>query len=139
MGHRLTSFRVGWPAAKQVGPDETGACSAMAKHHLLHLYLYLTVSRTSMMPDALAALRQAAEAVRAQIPTGGLTLASVEHLLQAAEAVGAAAAATSSPDGKGNPAPRRAYSSKRQEARQRWAEIARRNAQEVLPAPCRAG
>jgi hypothetical protein len=26
------------------------------------------------MPDALAALRQAAEAVRAQIPTGGLTL-----------------------------------------------------------------
>ena len=39
-----------------------------------------------MMPDALAALRQATEAVRAQIPTGGLTLASVERLLQAAEA-----------------------------------------------------
>ena len=93
-----------------------------------------------MMPDALAALRQAAEAVRAQIPTGGLTLASVERLLQAAEAVGAAAAANSSPDRKGSTAPlsRRASSSKRQEARQRWAEIARRNAQEALPAPATA-
>jgi hypothetical protein len=86
-----------------------------------------------MMPDALAALRQAAEAVRAQIPTGGLTLASVERLLQAAEAVGAAAA-SSSPD-RVNTAPRRASISKREEARQRWAEIARQNAQEVLPAP----
>jgi hypothetical protein len=92
-----------------------------------------------MMPDALAALRQAAEAVRAQIPTGGLTLGSVERLLQAAEAVGAAAAASSSPDRKGSPAPSsRASSSKRQEARQRWAEIARRNAQEALPAPATA-
>ena len=93
-----------------------------------------------MMPDALAALRQAAEAVRAQIPTGGLTLGSVERLLQAAEAVGAAAAAaSSSPDRKGSTAPpSRASSSKRQEARQRWAEIARRNAQEALPAPATA-
>jgi hypothetical protein len=94
-----------------------------------------------MMPDALAALRQAAEAVRAQIPTGGLTLGSVERLLQAAEAVGAAAAAaSSSPDRQGSTAPpsRRASSSKRQEARQRWAEIARRNAQEALPAPATA-
>ena len=92
-----------------------------------------------MMPDALAALRQAAEAVRAQIPTGGLTLASVERLLQAAEAVGAAAAASSSPDRKGSTAPpSRRASSKRQEARQRWAEIARRNAQEALPAPATA-
>jgi hypothetical protein len=91
-----------------------------------------------MMPDALAALRQAVEAVRAQIPTGGLTLASVERLLQAAEAVGAAAAASSSPDRKGDTAPPSRASSKRQEARQRWAEIARRNAQEVLPAPATA-
>jgi uncharacterized MAPEG superfamily protein len=88
-----------------------------------------------MMPDALAALRQATEAVRAQIPTGGLTLASVERLLQAAEAVGAAAAASSSPGRKDNTAPpSRASSSKRQQARQRWAEIARQNAQEALPA-----
>ena len=91
-----------------------------------------------MVPDALAALRQAAEAVRAQIPTGGLTLGSVERLLQAAEAVGAAAAASSSPDRKGGTAPPSRASSKRQEARQRWAEIARRNAQEVLPAPATA-
>ena len=92
-----------------------------------------------MMPDALAALRQAAEAVRAQIPTGGLTLASVERLLQAAEAVGAAAtAASSSPDRKGSTALPSRASSKRQEARQRWAEIARRNAQEALPAPATA-
>ena len=93
-----------------------------------------------MMPEAVDALRQAAEAVRAQIPTGGLTLASVERLLQAAEAVGAAAAAaSSSPDRKGSTAPpARASGSKRQEARQRWAEIARRNAQEALPAPATA-
>ena len=92
-----------------------------------------------MMPDALAALRQAAEAVRAQIPTGGLTLGSVERLLQAAEAVGAAAAAaSSSPDRKGSTAPPSRASRKRQEARQRWAEIARRNAQEALPAPATA-
>ena len=91
-----------------------------------------------MMPDALAALRQAAEAVRAQIPTGGLTLASVERLLQAAEAVGSAAAASSSPERKGSTAPPSRASSKRQEARQRWAEIARRNAQEALPAPATA-
>ena len=61
-----------------------------------------------MTPDTLAALREAAEAVRAQIPTGGLTRASVERLLQAAAAVCAAAAAEvgSSPGGGSDAASR---------------------------------
>lgn len=91
-----------------------------------------------MTPDTLAALRQAAEAVRAQIPTGGLTRASVERLLQAAEAVCAAAAAeaSASPGRESDAAASRAGTGgKRQEARRRWAEIARRNAKEVIPAP----
>jgi hypothetical protein len=94
-----------------------------------------------MTPDILAALRQAAEAVRTQIPTGGLTVASVERLLQAAEAVCAAAAEAGSSRGKGSDAAPRASTSgsKRQEARQRWAEIARQNAREVIPGPDTAG
>jgi hypothetical protein len=88
-----------------------------------------------MMPDALAALRQAADAVRTQIPTGGLTRASVERLLQAAEAVCATPEASSSPGRESDyAAPRVGTGSKRQEARRRWAEIARQNAQEALPA-----
>ena len=88
-----------------------------------------------MMPDALAALRQAADAVRTQIPTGGLTRASVERLLQAAEAVCATPEASSSPGRESDDAaPRAGTGSKRQEARRRWAEIARQNAQEALPA-----
>ena len=87
------------------------------------------------MPDTLAALRQAAEAVRAQIPAGELTRASVERLLQAAEAVCAAAEASSSPSGESHAAPRVRINSKRQEARRRWAETARQNAKEVIPAP----
>ena len=39
------------------------------------------------MPVAVAALRQAVEVVRAQIPKGELTLASVQRLLEAAETV----------------------------------------------------
>jgi hypothetical protein len=87
-------------------------------------------------PDTLAALRQAAEAVRTQIPTGGLTRASVERLLQAAEAACAATAgANSSSRGRGSDAaPRAGTGGKRQEARRRWAEIARQNAQEARPA-----
>ena len=87
-----------------------------------------------MTPDTLAALRQAAEAVRTQIPTGGLTRASVERLLQAAEAV-CAEEASSSPSRDSHAAPRVRINSKRQEARRRWAEIARQNAKEVIPAP----
>jgi hypothetical protein len=94
-----------------------------------------------MTPDPLAALRQAAEAVRAQIPAGELTRASVERLLQAAEAVCAAAAkaSSSSRGGERDAAPRAGNGGKRQEARRRWAEIARRNAEEAHPAPAEAG
>jgi hypothetical protein len=95
-----------------------------------------------MTPDTLAALRQAAEAVRAQIPAGELTRASVERLLQAAEAVCAAAAEASSSSRGGEreaAAPRAGNGGKRQEARRRWAEIARRNAEEAHPAPAEAG
>jgi hypothetical protein len=94
-----------------------------------------------MTPDTLAALRQAAEAVRAQIPAGELTRASVERLLQAAEAACAAAEASSSSHGVESDAAalRAGTGGKRQEARRRWAEIARRNAKEVIPAPAKAG
>jgi hypothetical protein len=96
-----------------------------------------------MTPDTLAALRQAVEAVRTQIPTGGLTRASVERLLQAAEAVCAAAAAEASSSRGGessdDAAPRAGTGNKRQEARRRWAEIARRNAGEGPRAPAEAG
>lgn len=75
------------------------------------------------MPDSIAVLRHAADAVRSQIPTGGLTLASVKELLAAADAVCGESS---------RPAPRRAQSSarqaKRQEARSRWAKIAQENA-----------
>ena len=92
-----------------------------------------------MTPDTLAALRQAAKAVRTQIPAGELTRASVERLLQAAEAV-CAEEASSSPDrGSDAAASRAGTGSKRQEARRRWAEIARQNAKEVIPAPDMAG
>ena len=91
-----------------------------------------------MTPDTLAALRQAAEAVRAQIPAGELTRASVERLLQATEAV-CGEEASSSPSGESHSAPRVRINSKRQEARRRWAEIARQNAKEVIPAPDTAG
>jgi hypothetical protein len=88
-----------------------------------------------MTPDTLAALRQAAEAVRTQIPTGGLTRASVERLLQAAEAACAAAEASPSRGKESDAAPRASINGKRQEARRRWAEIARQNAKEAVPAP----
>ena len=76
------------------------------------------------MPELLAALRQAAEAVRAQIPTGELTRASVECLLQAAEAACVAEARTSLA-AENTTLP---LESKRQMARRKWARIARQNA-----------
>ena len=78
-----------------------------------------------MMTDPLAALRQAAEAVRAQIPAGELTRASVERLLQAAEAVCADANLPRAVEDAPSPP-----ASKRQEARRKWAQVARRNASE---------
>lgn len=76
------------------------------------------------MPDAIAALRQAAEVVRTQIPTGSLTVASVKTLLEAAEMVCEGA---SLPPARKSAASA-ARQAKRQEARQRWARIAQENA-----------
>ena len=73
------------------------------------------------MPDHLAALHQAVAAIRAQIPKGELTLGSVERLLQEAEAVYAEA----NPPEAG--AAKIARPTKQQEARKRWAKIARHN------------
>lgn len=75
------------------------------------------------MPDAIATLRQAAEVVRAQIPSGSLTLASVKTLLEAAERV--CQETNPPPSRKSSSAARQA---KRQEARLRWAKIAQENA-----------
>ena len=74
------------------------------------------------MPDPIAALRQAAETVRMQIPKGELTRASVERLLGAAEAVCAEAHRSRSTAARA-PSP----VSRRQEAREKWAKIARQN------------
>lgn len=83
-----------------------------------------------MTPDTLTVLRQAAEVVRAQIPAGGLTRASVEQLLQAAEAVCTDPGAI-----PGNKRIVQKRPTKRQVARQRWAEIARGNTEEAPEAP----
>ncbi len=74
------------------------------------------------MPDPIAALRQAAETVRTQIPKGELTRASVERLLKAADAVCADASHPRSTAARA-PSP----ASRRQEARLKWAKIARQN------------
>jgi hypothetical protein len=83
------------------------------------------------MPEPITALRHAIATVRAQIPKGELTRQSVERLLAAAEAVCAAKMGPSAGT-ETKPAPRR---SQRQEARERWAEIARRNAQKQQRSP----
>ena len=85
------------------------------------------------MTDAMATLHQAAEIVRAQIPKGELTLASVKQLLQAAEA---ACGTTSSASGTPASAPQRKSKapqrkSKGEQTRDRWAKIARQNAREA--------
>lgn len=86
-----------------------------------------------MLPEATAALRRAVETVRAQIPKGELTLASVERLLKAAEAVCA----------EPEPAPVIASAAikpspqvtKRQEERRKWAKIAKQNERESKSPP----
>jgi hypothetical protein len=86
-----------------------------------------------MKPDLLDALREAVEAVRGQIPAGELTVGSVERLLRAADAVLAEASAPRR-EGSGAARPvnqRPAAGSKRQQAREKWARIARQNATEV--------
>lgn len=76
------------------------------------------------MLDAVAALREAIETVRAQIPKGELTVASVQRLLETAERVCQTqeAPATSAPRAS------RAQSgqaAKRLEERRKWARIAK--------------
>lgn len=78
------------------------------------------------MPDATTVLRQAVETVRAQIPKGELTLASVERLLKAAEAVCAEPTPVAAPVAV-KPSPQ---TSKRQEERKKWARIAKQNEKE---------
>jgi hypothetical protein len=87
------------------------------------------------MPDAVTALREAIETVRAQIPKGELTLASVRHLLDTAETVCAAGEAASGapPDRARNPS---AQAARRQEERRKWARIAKeaeRESRAVVP------
>jgi hypothetical protein len=75
------------------------------------------------MPDAIAALRQAIEVVRAQIPKGELTLASVQRLLETAEMV----CQGQERIGPVPPSPRQPtrQSTKRLEERRKWARIAK--------------
>jgi hypothetical protein len=82
------------------------------------------------MPNATAVLRQAVETVRAQIPKGELTLASVERLLKAAEAVCTETAPA--PQATIKPSPQ---TSKRQEERKKWARIAKQNEKESRSTP----
>lgn len=77
------------------------------------------------MPDSIAKLRQAVQAVRTQMPAGELTRASVERLLDAAEAVCAGAGSPDTVARTGAP-----RENKRQEARRKWAQIAQQNAGE---------
>ena len=73
------------------------------------------------MPDAVTALREAIETVRAQIPKGELTLASVKHLLNAAETVCADQEAAAPLRARGPSA----QAARRQEERRKWARIAK--------------
>jgi hypothetical protein len=78
-----------------------------------------------MKPDLLDALREAVEAVRDQIPAGQLTVGSVERLLRAADAVLTDASVPRRRAAAGSLA-----ASKRAQAREKWARIARQNATE---------
>lgn len=75
------------------------------------------------MPDAVTALREAIETVRAQIPRGELTVTSVRQLLDTAEAVCVTqeAAPLGAPRVR-NPS---AQAARRQEERRKWARIAK--------------
>ena len=88
------------------------------------------------MLDAIAALRQAIEVVRAQIPKGELTLASVQRLLETAETVclGQESARTA-PAQPRQPA---RQSTKRLEERRKWARIAKEAEREAHGPPLAA-
>lgn len=85
------------------------------------------------MPDATAALRQAIEVVRAQIPKGELTLASVQLLLETAEAV----CLDREHDRPAAAQPRQPakQSIKRLEERRKWARIAKEAEREAHTLP----
>jgi hypothetical protein len=75
------------------------------------------------MPDATAALRQAIEVVRAQIPKGELTLASVQRLLETAETICRDQEGTAALPPQPRPPARQSL--KRLEERRKWARIAK--------------
>jgi hypothetical protein len=84
-----------------------------------------------MLPETTDALRRAVEIVRAQIPKGELTLASVERLLKAAEAV----CAEPEPVVKERTVKPSPQVTKRQEERRKWAKIAKQNEREAQSSP----
>lgn len=86
------------------------------------------------MLDAVAALREAVETVRAQIPKGELTVASVQRLLETAERVcltheAQPASAPRSPRSQSGQA------AKRLEERRKWARIAKEAERESRTGP----
>ncbi|MFL5336608.1 MAG: hypothetical protein ACJ8H8_26380 [Geminicoccaceae bacterium] len=86
------------------------------------------------MSNATSALRQAVDVVRAQIPKGELTIASVQHLLEMADAVCAEAGQSS--EAAARAASRQAK--RRQEERRKWARIAKENEREAQGQPMAA-
>ena len=89
------------------------------------------------MPNAIADLRQAVEVVRAQIPKGELTLASVQRLLEAAEAVCQHQEQPAEAPVRSPRQPAR-QSIKRQEERRKWARIAKEAEREAHAPPVAA-
>jgi hypothetical protein len=75
------------------------------------------------MPDATTALREAVEVVRAQIPKGELTLASVKRLLEAAEQL--CQGRETEAEAPVRPRQPARQSMKRLEERRKWARIAK--------------
>lgn len=88
------------------------------------------------MFDAVAALREAVETVRAQIPKGELTVASVQRLLETAERVcQAQAQAQDAPPAPRSPRAQSGQSAKRLEERRKWARIAKEAERESRTGP----
>jgi hypothetical protein len=86
------------------------------------------------MLDAVAALREAVETVRAQIPKGELTVASVQRLLETAERV-CQTQAQDAPPAPRSPRAQSGQSAKRLEERRKWARIAKEAERESRTGP----
>ncbi|MGD9511999.1 MAG: hypothetical protein AB7O95_09075 [Geminicoccaceae bacterium] len=84
------------------------------------------------MLDAVAALREAVETVRAQIPKGELTVASVQRLLETAERV---CQTQDAPPAPRSPRAQSGQSAKRLEERRKWARIAKEAEREARTGP----